>query len=484
METMKTQLDFLTVCLILNNARRAGERWISSFTRSGEEILESPYKAKEWTGGGCGRSVTVKMLPVSRSKWRRLSLRSPPRLLVLLADCGSPPSFIGRIIRFRVILLIRIVPSSTGRAERADADWTTRSLQLLYLLILLLLPSGPQLSEARAFSVVNNCQFTIWPGMLSNAGQPSLVNGGFALAPGARQEITAPAGWAGRFWGRTGCNFDEMNLGSCETGDCGRGLYCDGAGGVPPATLAEFTLDGYASQDFYDVSLVDGYNVPLGIIQTGGSGVCGNPGCVSDLNLNCPVQLQVVVNGTVVSCKSACEAFQSDVYCCSGAYNSPTVCAPTEYSQAFKRACPSAYSYAYDDGSSTYTCTGAEYEIVFCPDGTSVGGDIPIPPPTPSTSLGPSLSPGVIAPPASPGSIITPPPPLISGTFPPPLSITPPVGSTFSPPPPAGNTIQFNQPNSAAVTRFRISQRHFLNKGGTQAPPRWSKIKKVTWTLR
>ncbi|KAH0973543.1 hypothetical protein GBA52_025699 [Prunus armeniaca] len=36
------------------------------------------------------------------------------------------------------------------------------------------------------------------------------------------------------------------------------------------------------------------------------------------------------------------------------------------YSQLFKSACPKSYSYAYDDASSTFTCTGADYTITFC----------------------------------------------------------------------------------------------------------------------
>ena len=36
-------------------------------------------------------------------------------------------------------------------------------------------------------------------------------------------------------------------------------------GGQPPATLAEFTLNGWGNQDYYDVSLVDGYNLQMSI---------------------------------------------------------------------------------------------------------------------------------------------------------------------------------------------------------------------------
>jgi hypothetical protein len=69
--------------------------------------------------------------------------------------------------------------------------------------------------------------------------------------------------WAGRFWARTGCNFNQNGQGHCATGDCGDKLQCNGAGGVPPVTLVEVTLRGSGGQDYYDVSLVDGFNVPV-----------------------------------------------------------------------------------------------------------------------------------------------------------------------------------------------------------------------------
>lgn len=91
-----------------------------------------------------------------------------------------------------------------------------------------------------------------------------------------------------------GCVFDGTGKGTCETGDCGGVLQCMGAGGTPPASLAEITLNGANGDDFYDVSLVDGYNLPIAMQPVGGTGNCGAPGCVSNLNLNCPGALQVL----------------------------------------------------------------------------------------------------------------------------------------------------------------------------------------------
>lgn len=218
--------------------------------------------------------------------------------------------------------------------------------------------------------MVNKCGHTVWPGILTNAGIAPLPTTGFALRTGESRTIAAPNSWGGRFWGRTLCSEDSTGKFSCVTGDCGSGkLECAGSGAVPPATLAEFTLDGYGGLDFYDVSLVDGYNLPMLVVPQGGTGSnCTSTGCLVDLNGACPSAMKVTsAGGEGVACKSACEAFGQPEYCCSGAYGSPETCKPSSYSELFKKACPRAYSYAYDDKTSTFTCAGADYLITFCP---------------------------------------------------------------------------------------------------------------------
>ncbi|CAN1824566.1 Thaumatin-like protein 1 [Linum perenne] len=221
------------------------------------------------------------------------------------------------------------------------------------------------------FTITNECDYTVWPGILSNADAPPLSTTGFPLQKGETRSISPPASWGGRLWGRTHCSQDSTDgKFSCLTGDCGSGkMECSGSGAIPPATLAEFKLDGYDGQDFFDVSLVDGYNLPILVSPSGGSGQnCSSTGCVVDLNGACPSALKVTSGaGEGVACKSACEAFQQPEYCCSGAYATPDTCKPSSYSMAFKNACPRAYSYAYDDKTSTFTCTSADYAITFCP---------------------------------------------------------------------------------------------------------------------
>ncbi|CAN1276467.1 Thaumatin-like protein 1 [Linum perenne] len=240
------------------------------------------------------------------------------------------------------------------------------SCLILTFLLLLVTPQGV---FAATFTFVNRCEYTLWPGILANAGSPKLDSTGFPLPQGSTRAFQAPTGWSGRFWARTGCTFDDSGSGSCQTGDCGSGLIeCNGLGAAPPATLAEFTLGSGGGMDFYDVSLVDGYNVPMVVEGSGGSGPCGSTGCTSDLNQQCPDELK---SGEGSACKSACEAFGSPEYCCSGAFNTPATCRPSVYSEMFKAACPRSYSYAYDDATSTFTCTGADYTVTFCPSSPS-----------------------------------------------------------------------------------------------------------------
>ncbi|XP_057426622.1 pathogenesis-related thaumatin-like protein 3.5 [Lotus japonicus] len=249
-------------------------------------------------------------------------------------------------------------------------DQPTLSL-ISFLLTLHLSLSGV---ISTTFTFVNKCDYTVWPGILSNAGVPPLSTTGFVLQTGETSAIAAPTSWGGRFWGRTLCSQDDSTgKFSCVTGDCGSGkLECAGNGALPPATLAEFTLDGAGGLDFFDVSLVDGYNVPMLVVPQGGSGDnCTATGCIGDLNGACPSELRVDGKQGAVACKSACEAFNTPEYCCSGAYGTPDTCKPSSYSEVFKSACPRAYSYAYDDKTSTFTCASADYTITFCPSPTT-----------------------------------------------------------------------------------------------------------------
>ncbi|XP_057824463.1 pathogenesis-related thaumatin-like protein 3.4 [Cryptomeria japonica] len=209
--------------------------------------------------------------------------------------------------------------------------------------------------EGVSFDIENQCPFTVWA-----AGTP--FGGGRELRRGQSWRVNVPGGAKGRLWGRTGCSFDGRGRGRCNTGDCGGLLNCQGSGGVP-STLFEYALNQFQNLDFYDISLVDGFNLRMTVILSNSK--CKRIACNSDINSKCPRELKVVDG-----CRSACATFNTPADCCTGSFLDN--CPPTGYSKFFKRECPMAYSYAKDDPKSTFTCPGgSNYRIVFCGNGDS-----------------------------------------------------------------------------------------------------------------
>jgi hypothetical protein len=235
-------------------------------------------------------------------------------------------------------------------------------------------PAASQLtaSGSRRVTFVNALHQTIWVAASPDAAHPLRATG-WVLRPGHSVTITVPNKWNGRFWGRTGCVF-RHGRGHCQTGDCGGRFQCTGWGTIP-ATLAEYNLDAWESLDFYDVSMVDGANLPMYINVTKGRAAkrvsrrgCIPAGCTKQVA--CPKVLQVRADHRVVACDSACARFGTDQYCCRGAWAPRPKCNPANwpvnYARVFKRAEPYAYSYADDDATSVYVCKGrCDYRIVF-----------------------------------------------------------------------------------------------------------------------
>ena len=232
----------------------------------------------------------------------------------------------------------------------------------------------------RTITLVNRSSVPIWP-----AAWPGSVSGrtGWTLPPGASVSITVPDKWNARLWGRTGCHFDSSGRGRCVTGDCG-GLYqCAGWGQIP-ATLAEYDMDSFDHLDFYDVSMVDGSNLPMYITIAHGltrnrispDGCEQDHGCTS--GVRCPAPLEVRSGGHLVACISPCARFQTDSYCCRGRYAagcSPSRTWPVDYARVFKQAEPYAYSWSGDDATSVFTCAGGcDYMITFGVTPPAVGG--------------------------------------------------------------------------------------------------------------
>lgn len=80
-----------------------------------------------------------------------------------------------------------------------------------------------------------------------------------------QRTVKAPNDWSGRFWARTYC---DVNTKHCLTGDCGNRIQCGGNGEAPPASLVEITLNGWENLDYYDISLVDGFNLAVSVSMT------------------------------------------------------------------------------------------------------------------------------------------------------------------------------------------------------------------------
>ncbi|RLM50083.1 hypothetical protein C2845_PMPSC052025 [Panicum miliaceum] len=235
------------------------------------------------------------------------------------------------------------------------------SLCTLHFLPLFLLFLLPVATDGATISITNRCSYTLWP-----AAVP--VGGGVQLQPGEWWTINVPhtTPTSGRVWARTACSFDGAGNGKCETGDCGGVLACTVYGKMPNTMVAEFTIAGYNNIDFFDISLLDGFNVPMDFLPVptngqDGKGCSKGPRCATNITSQCPSALKAPGG-----CNNACSVFKQDVYCCTG--SSSSNCGPTNYSELFKRNCPDAYSYPMDDSTITFTCpTGTNYLAAFCP---------------------------------------------------------------------------------------------------------------------
>ncbi|KAL0324141.1 UNVERIFIED_CONTAM: G-type lectin S-receptor-like serine/threonine-protein kinase [Sesamum calycinum] len=238
------------------------------------------------------------------------------------------------------------------------------SSQILYVILVNSFIAG--VYSPVTLTVLNQCEFTVWPAIASTSRYFSTT--GFALQTGESKIINAPSSWQGRLWGRTHCR-DNF---SCKTGGCGTGkILCNfNYSALPSVTLVEFQLNKFLGIEFYGLSLVHGFNLPIAVVPEGDSrDHCRSTGCMVDMNERCPSELQVTsVGGERVGCMSACEAFGDDRYCCTGEYSGADNCTSNQYSQVFKNACPDALITPYDDMTSLFSCAaGVKYTITFCP---------------------------------------------------------------------------------------------------------------------
>ncbi|KAI8089283.1 thaumatin [Halteromyces radiatus] len=197
--------------------------------------------------------------------------------------------------------------------------------------------------------VKNQCSYSIVAGTSENGNQ---YGQSVSVSAGGSHTFNYNAPWEGRIWARKNCS----------------GKTCNFSGMWAPTSLAEFHFASGTTEDFYDISFVDGWNLPLSIAPNTKSSNsyqvdkhCGTPS-VKTLP-DCPQGFQTDDG----ACQSACSHFQTPEYCCTGAYNSADTCKASSYAAKVKAQAPDAYSYAFDDATSVYTCKSQGYTVTFCP---------------------------------------------------------------------------------------------------------------------
>jgi hypothetical protein len=252
----------------------------------------------------------------------------------------------------------------------------------------------------------NNCAVPIWLELENNSDTPGRIvlpqtppAGTANILPLAAGEgpVTVtipPVGWAGRFVPKLGC--DPQTGNTCQGGQALN--PCPAGGCQPPATTKlEFNYANLATSrdSWYDISLVDGYNLAARITPSGPqSGSCTTTSCSLSLAA-CPTNeigglgsLLYAANGTPLWCYSPCDKWTfptfgglgksnqiepGSAFCCPNPPVSSEECnagkvVQTQFVTTVRRDCPSAYSFAFDDEGGNHNCpTTTVFDVVLCP---------------------------------------------------------------------------------------------------------------------
>jgi hypothetical protein len=224
---------------------------------------------------------------------------------------------------------------------------------------------------------------------------PLPFDGGFLLNPGELKNVTVQVasdrittGSGGlTVWARTGCrptgNPDYPLI--CNSANCDLDyaphsrVACGGIGSQPPATKAEITFNGNYNLDSYDISLVDGWNVPMWLEPVSGNYdkttnpyYCRYSGGYLDLGPLADKELPLMVdrkNNAIAGVWSACKYSalvdpkqQDPAFCCIGEYADAKKCQSNtvnwpkdkQTAQFFAKYYPKAYAFAYGDPTGGY----------------------------------------------------------------------------------------------------------------------------------
>lgn len=207
-------------------------------------------------------------------------------------------------------------------------------------------------AQAITFTVVNDCNQTIYPGINPAS---TYDNGGWTMTPNTQVTFTVPSNFSGRVWG----NYLSSN---------------------PSSTLAEFTLSGASGgTDFWDVSAVDGFDLPMAITPANGAESVTATGSVLAA---CPAGLVQASNGKNFNyCWNPCSVTNNPTVCCTNL--TPQQCRDSvntwpaeaqQYVNDIHNLQGLTYSYPWDDWWGTHTnATNTSYTITFCPNNVQPG---------------------------------------------------------------------------------------------------------------
>lgn len=121
--------------------------------------------------------------------------------------------------------------------------------------------------ETRTISFLNRCAFPIWIHPLQSAVSPPLIDGIPRIEPNDLLTLNIfDSGWAGSFWPKTDCDSNGAN---CTVGQSEE--PCPSTDCQPSAnTKVEFYFPpkNNSRTVWYDISLVDGYTLPMEIIPS------------------------------------------------------------------------------------------------------------------------------------------------------------------------------------------------------------------------
>lgn len=246
----------------------------------------------------------------------------------------------------------------------------------------------------RSLTVANECTAPIWLVLQPNRGGSSLAAEPVRLAPATKQAFgIADRGWAGRLWAKTGCDAAGRN---CQAGEAVE--PCPANGCQPPAdTKVEIFFPDNSGPDraFYDVSLVDGYSLPVAVVPNGAAtGRCQPIRCEPSL-ADCPAEeiaglgdLRVRSGDITVQCLSPSKRWNWPTplglgrpeqeplglaVCCPTPPVSARDCregviSRTHFLHTVRRGCPGAYAFAYDDDVGLHNCQAhTSFTVRFCP---------------------------------------------------------------------------------------------------------------------